>query len=616
MVLLAPGSFTQGADNGNYETQPSHTVHLSSPFYMSSRLVTFGQYERFRPGFRKNLQTIRRLTNTDPRWVAEYEHAYQDDDPVVGVNWHEAVAFCKWLSAKEGQSYRLPSESEWEYAAQSEAAAKEQLHAFTGQIEQWCLDWYGPYPNGEQTDPAGYREGTTRITRGGSSWTPEGTHAVAGRMSFLPADRYPGLGFRVVVGAMPFRYIEHQPRPLCQSEVPQERYDWRAQQVESEEAIFLTPIDFVKIPDNSTGPLYSDHNHFPSVTWCPNGDLLVTWFTDLGKHATGEEGVKLNIAASRLRKGSQSWDAPSLFWSAADRNDHSSALWTHPETGLLYHFQGTGSYPNQGNQTLFMRTSDDNGANWSAPRIMSDVRSMWNPHIVTRTREGVLILSSDLNFDQPMWGRIIISHDDGHTWHAPAGKIHGQHPGIVQLADGALMAVGRDNWNTEHAAVPGSGVPISTSVDLGESWSYRREPALGHGIDWRQRPVLLRLKEGPILYIGFTDKSNTAKAQRLGIEIVDQAGERRRVYGMFSALSFDEGRTWSHHKLVTPSSDDREYDGGGNTDFFVANAEQSEPAGYLQALQTDDHMIHLLSSKLHYRFNYKWLQAATLAAPK
>jgi sulfatase modifying factor 1 len=614
MIRIDPGSYMRGNEHGNYDELPLQPVEITRPFHMSESLVTFHQYEAFRSGHRTQLKQIVRFTHHELDEVKEYDDDLQDDEAVVGVTWQDAMDFCKWLSDKEGQAYRLPSEAEWEYAARIDSNKDGELRDLTGIVEQWCLDWYGPYSEESQIDPAGYRTGTTRVTRGGSRLTPELSHRPTNRMSFLPDSKYPGLGLRVVLGDAPSSFIEDQPIPANQQDVVQKLFQWQDQMMDANTPVFIPPITYLAVPAGSKGPLFSDHNHFPSITWCPNGDLLATWFTDLGVNASGEEGTQLNIAATRLRQGTEQWETPSLFWSAADRNDHSCSLWTDPDTGSLHHYQGTGSHPNQGNQILFMRTSTDNGATWSEPRIINDVRSMWNPHVVTRTQEGVLVLTSDFNFDQPMWGRIIISKDGGQTWIAPKGRIHGQHPGVVELKDGSLMAVGRDNWNEQHSAVTGIGLPISTSKDLGESWSYRREPALGTGIDWRQRPVLIRLAEGAILYVGFTDKGGFTKSPtNQGIVIVDAAGKERKVFGMFSALSFDEGVTWERHKLLTPGPEAREYDGGGNTNLFTADATHSEPAGYIQAIQTPDGMIHLISSKLHYRFNYTWLTTPTVA---
>jgi formylglycine-generating enzyme len=82
---------------------------------------------------------------------------------------------------------------------------------------------------------------------------------------------------------------------------------------------------------------------------------------------------------------------------------------------------------------------------------------------------------------------------------------------------------------------------------------------------------------------------------------------------MFSALSDDEGRTWRHHKLLTPGPAAREYDGGGNTGRFMASAVFAEPGGYLNATQAPDGTIHLLSSRLHYELDLQYLMSPTVS---
>ena len=77
--------------------------------------------------------------------------------------------------------------------------------------------------------------------------------------------------------------------------------------------------------------------------------------------------------------------------------------------------------------------------------------------------------------------------------------------------------------------------------------------------------------------------------------------------GMFAALSYDEGETWPVRKLLTDGSG-RTYDGGAWTGSFTMDPGHAEPKGYLACTQTPDGVIHLLSSRLHYRFNLAWLE--------
>jgi len=71
------------------------------------------------------------------------------------------------------------------------------------------------------------------------------------------------------------------------------------------------------------------------------------------------------------------------------------------------------------------------------------------------------------------------------------------------------------------------------------------------------------------------------------------------------ALSYDEGATWPVRKLVTPG--EGEFDGGAWTRTFTTSDTWAEHRGYMAATQTPDNMIHLISSRLHYRFNLAWI---------
>ena len=76
---------------------------------------------------------------------------------------------------------------------------------------------------------------------------------------------------------------------------------------------------------------------------------------------------------------------------------------------------------------------------------------------------------------------------------------------------------------------------------------------------------------------------------------------------MYAALSYDEGKTWPVRKLLT----DGEYrflNGGAWTGYFEMDENHTEPRGYLAGTQTPDNVIHILSSRLHYRFNLAWLK--------
>ena len=163
MIPIKAGSFTMGSTtiDDNWNERPAHTVTISRGFLMSETEVTLDQFHRFRPDF---------------------EGTPGCDPYVAGVSWKDATDFCEWLSKKEGKTYRLPTEAEWEYACragtsapfssgdQPPAADTANLWGLKGMhtgVREWCFDRYGEYPLEAQVDPAGADQGNTRVFRGG-----------------------------------------------------------------------------------------------------------------------------------------------------------------------------------------------------------------------------------------------------------------------------------------------------------------------------------------------------------------------------------------------------------------------------------------------------------------
>jgi hypothetical protein len=123
--------------------------------------------------------------------------------------------------------------------------------------------------------------------------------------------------------------------------------------------------------------------------------------------------------------------------------------------------------------------------------------------------------------------------------------------------------------------------------------------------------VLTRLREGPLLFVSFTNPAG--KDANGGLMFSSADGREFKGYGLFAALSYDEGTTWTTRKLLTPGSG--QYDTAGHTRQFQADATHAEPRGYLACAQTPDGIIHLISSGLYYRLNLAWLKQPTEAPP-
>ena len=635
LIEVPAGSFRMGSDEGEFDERPVRIVTLRRPFLMAATEVTNAQYEQFDRAHRA-LRGARGLSR-------------EDQEPVLFVSWNEAARFCEWLSRRENLPYRLPTEAEWEYACRAgtdtpyftgdilpEAYHRHQkdgwdpapvslrigaappnawgLYDMHGNVEEWCSDWYGPYEPGDQVDPVGRADGTIKVTRGGSHNTDVNHLRSAHRAGTLPEDKHWLIGFRVVQAPPPEGTPLPVPKPaLWARDVSQIPYGWQDDGAFGDAPHFSPPVPYVHIPADADGPLYARHNHCPSITWCPNGDLLAIWFS-----TRTERGREMTIAASRLRRGATAWEPAAEFFKAPARNMTGSSLW-HDGAGTLFHVNGLEAGSHWANLALVLRTSTDNGATWSRPRLVDPHHQPRNQVIsgMSRLADGTLVQPCDAVYRGDGGTAVHLSRDDGETWTDPGagsakpefcdggtgGTIAGIHAGVVGLKDGRLLAFGRGD-------TIGGRMPQSVSNDGGATWRYSPGPwpPIGGG----QRLVLLRLREGPLLFCSFTDPSEGLDSPQ-GLRFPDVEGSEYTGYGLFAALSFDEGQTWPVRKLVTAGGPPRTYDGGAWTRTFVMDAAHAEPRGYLAATQTPDRMIHLVSSRLYYRFNLAWLRALAAA---
>ena len=87
----------------------------------------------------------------------------------------------------------------------------------------------------------------------------------------------------------------------------------------------------------------------------------------------------------------------------------------------------------------------------------------------------------------------------------------------------------------------------------------------------------------------------------------DANGNKFIGYGMYAALSYDDGKTWPVKRLLVDGKE-RHLNGGAWTGDFDMDATHAEPRGYLAGTQSPDNMIHIVSSRIHYRFNLAWLE--------
>jgi formylglycine-generating enzyme required for sulfatase activity/predicted Ser/Thr protein kinase len=266
LVLIPPGEFQMGSTKeeveelmklaqaanlqepdinvfANHEV-PQHHVRLTRASYMGTYMVTVAQFARFvkETGYKTDAERSgkggricedgKEVEKPEITW---HNPGYEQDQeyPVVQVTWNDAREFCNWLTRREGKTYRLPTEAEWEYACRAGTTTKYYcgndekqlgdyewhrgnsdgkhpvgqkkpnpwgLYDMLGNVCAWCADWWADdyYRNSAADDPVGPSSGTDRVRRGHDRWAHPLQIRCAARQCGRPDWVHPVNGFRVV----------------------------------------------------------------------------------------------------------------------------------------------------------------------------------------------------------------------------------------------------------------------------------------------------------------------------------------------------------------------------------------------------------------------------------
>jgi len=252
MVYIPEGEFTMGSNDGGNDEKPPHKVQLDG-YWMGKTEVTVKQYMKF----------VDKTKNHYPEWLGKgnkYNVETGTDDyykkvglalrgdnyPIIGISWHDASAYCDWLSKKIGLKFKLPTEAQWEKAAcgtdkrkypwgnhepfyrekwyanyaahnswekrgedgfeftapvdsYSQGASPYGVLNMAGNVWEWCNDWYGSdyYKNSTDKNPIGPAGGPFRVLRGGGWGDDAGGVRCANRNDGGPSGRGSGVGFRL-----------------------------------------------------------------------------------------------------------------------------------------------------------------------------------------------------------------------------------------------------------------------------------------------------------------------------------------------------------------------------------------------------------------------------------
>ncbi|HIT16106.1 MAG TPA: formylglycine-generating enzyme family protein [Candidatus Avimuribaculum pullicola] len=215
MVYVEGGTFTMGATSGlgsSSDEKPAHSVTLDG-YYI-------GKYE-------VTQKLWKAVMGSNP---SDFKG---DNLPVENVSWDDVQEFLRKLNAITGKNYRLPTEAEWEFAARGGNSSRGYkysgsdniddvawyiynsgscthavgtkspnelgIYDMSGNVEEWCLDWYGSYSSSPQRNPKGPNSGSDRVYRGGSWFYYDGSCLVSNRSGYASDYCRKDIGFSLAL---------------------------------------------------------------------------------------------------------------------------------------------------------------------------------------------------------------------------------------------------------------------------------------------------------------------------------------------------------------------------------------------------------------------------------
>ena len=213
MIFVEGGTYLMGSNDSDasYVEKPVHQVSVDD-FYIGKYEVTQAQWQA--------------VMGNNP---SKYKGS---NLPVENVCWKDVQEFISKLNALTGKKYRLPTEAEWEYAARGGRKSlgykysggaylvdvgwykgnsfdkthkvgykipnELGIHDMTGNVSEWCSDWWGSFNSGKQTNPQGALSGTCRVLRGGNyGCIPFYCRLTDRSINIYPDVRYSIIGFRL-----------------------------------------------------------------------------------------------------------------------------------------------------------------------------------------------------------------------------------------------------------------------------------------------------------------------------------------------------------------------------------------------------------------------------------
>lgn len=228
MIKVEGGTFQMGSTSGYSDETPIHSVTLTKDYYMGETEVTQALW-----------YAVMGYSPTSNYYSWSSPYGLGDEYPTYYINYNDCQSFLSALNSKlssqlsSGESFRFPTEAEWEFAAKGGNKSKGYtysgsntigdvawytdnsgstthpvktkspnelgLYDMSGNVWEWCYDWSGSYSSGAQTDPTGPTSGSYRVNRGGGCG--DSATGLASRNGLTPSYRSSNIGLRLCLAA-------------------------------------------------------------------------------------------------------------------------------------------------------------------------------------------------------------------------------------------------------------------------------------------------------------------------------------------------------------------------------------------------------------------------------
>ena len=636
---------------GNFNEAPVIKQSVDA-FEMSTTEITNKMYEQYDPNH--------------ARLRGKLHFSKEDDEAVIWVSWLNATGYANWLTEtrNDGYTYRLPTETEWEYACRAGTTTvyntgdefpksqrknnyitsshknnpeatwpniqdggkkisklhvgmfdpnKFGLYDMHGNVEEFTSTIYKKYGNDtDKAEDISTSMDTIYVTRGGSHGTALYFLRSSSRMGALRFTNNIAIGFRVVREKKPHNNnlektdVNNRNNIRTRKNIKPFMQNDKTFFHDENNKPYFRYLQYVNIPKTQTKFPYGGHNHDPAITFCPDGSLLAIFFS-----TWHEKDREQGLASTRLSNTiNGTWSTPVTFFNIPGRVNTAPSFLLLDNGTKLMHWMAVSPWESNKGTQVYQRVSFDCGVSWGTSQVPPGL-DFYGSHSPAETSlelsDGTLLLPTDDSGDLPkptiannkcshglgkdektsgQISRFALSKDKGKTWTPQNGTIRGHHGAFVELKNGSIWGIGRNNGIVGKDNLMRMAQAITT--DRGKTFKYIAATCFPNIVSG-QRMIALRLAEGPIIVVSF--------ANGLGAKVPSVFDSRsgKEIFGMFVAVSFDEANSFPIIRLVSDDSKISHPVETSDGDIFYMNQTHAEPR-YVNSIPLNLKYIYPLSN--------------------